>query len=157
MLMKESHGMSERIPADDETTIWLTDEPVDPTEVLRAAATPQSGATLLFLGTVREITAGRQTLALDYEAYPEMALRLMQELAQETRRSWPVKRLALVHRLGHLQPGEISIAIAVSTAHRAEAFDAGRFLIDQFKQRIPIWKKENWGDGTSEWVHPGLA
>jgi len=149
--------MSEHMPAGDETTIWLTNEPVETAEVLRAAATPQSGATLLFLGTVREITAGRQTLALDYEAYPEMALHVMQALAREARQNWPVKRLALVHRLGHLQPGEISIAIAVSTAHRAEAFDAGEFLIDEFKQRVPIWKKENWGDGTSEWVHPGLA
>ena len=117
----------------------------------------QAGAVVLFLGTVREMTAGRQTVALDYEAFPEMAEAQMRRLIDEARTRWPVLEAGIVHRLGHLELGDVSVAVAVSTPHRHQAFEAGKFLIDQLKEVVPIWKKENWSDGTTEWVHPGTG
>jgi molybdopterin synthase catalytic subunit len=93
-------------------------------------------------------------VALDYEAYPGMAEKKMAEIEQETRARWLVGDPALVHRLGHLEVGEVSVAVAVSCPHRAEAFAAGRHAIDRLKELVPIWKKENWADGSTEWVHP---
>jgi molybdopterin synthase catalytic subunit len=113
------------------------------------------GAVVTFLGTVREMTAGRATAALDYEAYPGMAEKTMAEIERETRERWPVGDIILVHRLGHLELGEVSVAVAVSCPHRAQAFEACRYAIDRLKEIVPIWKKENWADGSSEWVHPG--
>jgi molybdopterin synthase catalytic subunit len=95
------------------------------------------------------------TSALDYEAYPAMAEKKMAEIEQETRARWPVGEMALVHRLGHLGIGDVSVAVAVGCPHRAQAFDACRYAIDRLKELVPIWKKENWADGTTEWVHPG--
>ena len=134
--------------------IQLTQEPIDHEASLARVRSHQAGAVVLFLGTVREMTAGKQTLALDYDAYPEMALRKMQELEDEARKRWPIISVEIWHRLGHLELGDVSISIALSCPHRADAFDAGRFLIDQFKIVVPIWKKENWSDGSTEWVHP---
>ena len=111
---------------------------------------------MLFLGTVREMTDGRRTVALDYDAYPEMAQAKMEQLETEARGKWSVGAVEIVHRLGHLEPGEISVAVAVSSPHRDDAFEAGRYLIDRLKQVVPIWKKENWDDGTTQWVHPGV-
>ncbi len=136
--------------------IRLTEEPIDHAELTESVRSNQSGAVVLFLGTVREMTAGRQTTALDYECYPSMAEAKMRELLDEARAKWPIDKAAIVHRLGHLELGDISVAVAVSCPHRNQAFEAGRFLIDELKVRVPIWKKENWGDGTTEWVHPGL-
>lgn len=134
--------------------IRLTHEPIDYAASTESVRTHAAGAVVLFLGTVREMTGDRQTVALDYDAYPEMALRKMQELEDEARRRWPVLQVEIIHRLGRLELGDISISIALSTPHRADAFEAGRFLIDEFKQIVPIWKKENWSDGSTEWVHP---
>ncbi|MCA9029207.1 MAG: molybdenum cofactor biosynthesis protein MoaE [Planctomycetaceae bacterium] len=135
--------------------IELTHDPIDYTALTEQVRSHYSGAVLLFLGTVREMTQGRRTLALDYDAYPEMALKQMQLLAEEAQAKWPITKLGIVHRLGHLELGDISVAIAVSTPHRHQAYEAGRFLIDELKERVPVWKKENWDDGTTEWVHPG--
>ncbi len=101
------------------------------------------------------MTSGRRTKSLDYECYPEMAERKLAELEAEARRSWPIVECAIVHRFGHLELGEASVAVAVSTPHRDDAFAACRWLIDTLKQEVPIWKRENWADGTQEWVHPG--
>ncbi len=136
--------------------IQLTDKPIDTAAVADAVRSPAAGAVVLFLGTVREETGGRQTDSLEYEAYSEMARAKLAELEREARRRWPLVRCAVVHRLGHLAVGEISVAIAVSSAHREPAFEAGKWLIDRIKQVVPIWKKENRADGTSQWVHPGL-
>lgn len=136
--------------------IALTTEPIDTAAVLRHVQSSQAGAVVLFLGTTREFTQGRQTASLDYECYPEMAQRKLAQLEDEARRRWPLVESALVHRLGHVPLGEASVAVAVSSAHRAAAFEAGQWLIDTLKEVVPIWKKENWADGTSEWVHPGL-
>jgi molybdopterin synthase catalytic subunit len=132
----------------------LTREPIDYTALTESVRSDQAGAVVLFLGTVREMTADRRTVALDYDAYPEMAIAKLAELESEARRRWPVVEVGIVHRLGHLDLGEISVAVAVSSPHRQDAFEAGRFLIDTLKVTVPIWKKENWSDGTTEWVHP---
>ena len=83
-----------------------------------------------------------------------MALRVLEKLEANARRQWPLHECVIVHRLGHLELGETSVAIAVSAAHRQEAFEAGQWLIDSLKDVVPIWKQETWADGTSEWVHP---
>lgn len=136
--------------------IELTHDPIDYTQLTERVRSDQAGAVVLFLGTVREMTGSRQTLALDYDAYPEMALAQMQRLIEDIQQRWPVTGVAISHRLGHLELGDISVAAAVSSPHRAQAFEAGRFLIDELKVRVPIWKKENWADGSTEWVHPGV-
>ena len=136
--------------------ISLTSSVIDSAVVLASVASNDAGAVVLFLGTTREFTQGRRTVSLDYECYPEMAERKLAELEAEARRRWPIIGCAIVHRLGHLELGEASIAIAVSSPHRADAFAAGQWLIDTIKQVVPIWKQENWADGTSEWVHPGM-
>lgn len=134
--------------------IQLVDQPIDSHALVEFVTTASSGAIVLFLGTVREVTSGKRTVALDYDAYPEMALAQMRILIDEAVQKWPIQKVALVHRTGHLQLTDASVAIALSCPHRGDAFAAGRFLIDELKVRVPVWKKENWEDGTTEWVHP---
>lgn len=136
--------------------IELTRETIDYTALTESVRSDQSGAVVLFLGTVREMTQGRQTVALDYDAFPEMAEAKMSELIETAQSKWPIDKVGIIHRLGHLQLGDISVALAVSCPHRKQAFEAGQFLIDELKVIVPIWKKENWADGTTEWVHPGM-
>jgi molybdopterin synthase catalytic subunit len=135
--------------------ILLTYEPIDFAALTESVRSNQAGAVVLFLGTVREMTGGQRTVALDYDGYRPMAEAKLAELEAEARSRWPVTHAALVHRLGHLELGDVSVAVAVSAPHRHQAFEAGRFLIDTLKEVVPIWKKENWADGTTEWVHPG--
>ncbi len=134
----------------------LVRDPIDVASL--AGATPADGAVCLFVGVVRNENRGRPVLRLEYEAYEEMALPLMEEIAAETARRFPVGEVHLVHRLGGLAIGEASVAVAVSSPHRAEAFAACRFAIDALKAKVPIWKKELYADG-SEWLdrpaHPG--
>ena len=137
--------------------IEIRSTPIDAAAILAQVSSPLAGAVVLFLGTTRELTAGRRTESLDYECYPEMAEKKLAELEAEARRRWPLVECAIVHRLGHLELGEASVAIAVSSPHRNAAFEAGKWLIDTLKEVVPIWKKENWADGTSEWVHPGVT
>jgi len=110
---------------------------------------PADGALALFVGVVRNENKGRSVQHLEYEAYEEMALPLMQEIEAETRRRWPVTDVRIVHRLGRLGIGEPSVAVAVASPHRAEAFAACRFAIDTLKAKVPIWKKEFYADGAS--------
>ena len=137
--------------------IQLIDHAIDTAAMLDAARHPEAGAVVLFLGTTRELTGGRQTVALDYEAYREMAERQLADLESAARRRWPVIECMIVHRLGRVPPAEASVAIAVSTPHRGDAFAAGQWLIDSLKRDVAIWKREQWADGTTEWVHPGLG
>jgi molybdopterin synthase catalytic subunit len=137
--------------------ISLTREPIDATELTERVRSDQAGAVVLFLGTVREMTQGRQTVALDYDAHEEMALTQMEQLLDETCQRWPVIKAGMIHRLGHLELGDVSVAVAVSCPHRHQAFEAGRHLIDRLKEVVPIWKQENWADGSTEWVHPGVS
>ena len=135
--------------------IEIVEDPIDTDAVLRSVHSHQAGAALLFVGTTREFTDGRQTQSLTYECYPEMAIRKMEELRDEAMQRWPLVAVSFVHRVGHLELGEASIAIAVSSPHRKDAFEAGQWLIDTTKEVVPIWKQELWADGTSDWVHPG--
>jgi molybdopterin synthase catalytic subunit len=134
--------------------IRLTNEQIDYHALTEQVRRADCGAVVTFLGTVRDLTDGRVTVALDYEAYPGMAEKKMAEIEQETRERWPVGEMAMVHRLGHLDVGEVSVAVAVSCPHRAQAFEACRHAIDRLKELVPLWKKENWADGSTEWVHP---
>src|SRR4029079_19040968 len=136
--------------------IELTHDIIDTAAVVDRVRHPEAGAVVLFLGTTRELTAGRQTVALDYEAYREMAERQLAELEAEARRRLPVIECNIVHPPGRVAPTEASVAIAVSTPHRRDAFEAGQWLIDSLKHDVPIWKREQWADGSTEWVHPGL-
>jgi molybdopterin synthase catalytic subunit len=134
--------------------IHLIAEPIDHAALSEQVRRKNCGAVVTFLGTVRDLADGRVTVALDYEAYPAMAEKKMAEIECETRERWPVGEMVMVHRLGHLDLGEVSVAVAVSCPHRAQAFEACRFAIDRLKEIVPIWKKENWADGCAEWVHP---
>ena len=135
--------------------IQLTQEVIDHAALTEKVRRPDCGAVVTFLGTVRDLTDGRVTTALDYEAYPGMAEKKMAEIEAETRARWPVGDMMMIHRLGRLDVGEVSVAVTVSCPHRAQAFEACRYAIDRLKELVPIWKKENWADGSSEWVDPG--
>jgi molybdopterin synthase catalytic subunit len=137
--------------------IRLTQDTIDYHALTEQVRRPGSGGVVVFLGTVRDLTGERVTVALDYEAYPGMAEKKMAEIEADTRHRWPIGDMALVHRLGHLEVGDVSVAVAVSCPHRGEAFEACRYAIDRLKELVPIWKKENWADGSTEWVHPGAG
>ena len=137
--------------------IQLTRDPIDYHRLTEQVRRADCGAVVTFLGTVRDLTGERVTVALDYEAYPAMAEKKMAEIEADTRSRWPVGAIALVHRLGRLEVGEVSVAVAVSCPHRGEAFEACRHAIDRLKELVPIWKKENWSDGSTEWVHPSAT
>ncbi len=137
--------------------IALTRDRIDYHALTEQVRRNDCGGVAVFLGTVRELTEGKKTVALDYEAYPSMAEKKLAEIEREVRERWPVGDVALMHRLGRLELGEISVAIAVSCPHRDQAFAACRFAIDRVKEIVPIWKKENWADGTTEWVDPTQA
>ncbi len=127
--------------------IRLVREPIDLASL--ESTTPDDGALCLFVGVVRSENRGRKVRYLEYEAYEDMALSLMEEIGAEARRRWPITDLRMVHRLGRLRIGEASVAVAVASPHRAEAFAAGRFLIDTLKATVPIWKKEYYADGSA--------
>ncbi len=132
-------------------TILIVQEPIDLGELEREVASPSAGAICTFAGTTRDENAGRRVIRLEYEAYKPMALSEMRKLAEEAGRRWDIARIAITHRIGTVGIGEISVAIAVSAAHRAEAFEACRFAIDRLKEIVPIWKKEYFRGGEV-WV-----
>jgi molybdopterin converting factor subunit 1 len=123
-------------------------ERIVPHDIVSKLERPEDGAVVIFDGIVRDNSRGRRTLYLDYDAYEEMALKQMQSLAAEALQKFPIRNLALIHRLGRLRIGESSVFIAVCSAHRAAAFDACRWLIDTLKKTVPIWKKEYFEDGA---------
>jgi len=131
----------------------ITDRSLSLEPLVSAVTRSSSGAVASFLGVVREQTRGRQVLYLEYEAYREMAIPKMREIADEIRRKWKVDEIAMVHRIGRLEIGEVSVAIAVSAPHRHQALAACAYAIDRLKETVPIWKKEVWTDGE-EWVGP---
>ncbi len=135
--------------------VRLVREPIELADL--AAVAPADGALCLFVGVVRDENQGRRVKRLEYEAYEEMALPLMEEIAAETRNRHRVSEVRLVHRLGPLEIGEASVAIAVASPHRGEAFAACRFAIDTLKAKVPIWKKEHYEDGTAWLEGPGGA
>lgn len=129
----------------------LTNEPIDAAPLVAHVKGPADGAVVVFEGIVRNNSRGRATLHLVYEAYEAMALKRMREIGARVREQFAVDRIAIVHRLGRLEIGEISVLIAVSAPHRGVAFDACRFAIDTLKRSVPIWKKEYFADGAL-WV-----
>ena len=137
--------------------VRLTREPIDYPALTESVRDPHCGAVALFLGTVRDITGSQVTVFLDYDAYGPMAEKKLAEIETQVREKWPVAHVSMIHRLGRLAVGDISVAVAVSSPHRAEAFDALRFAVDTLKELVPIWKKENAPDGTGEWVHQSVG
>jgi molybdopterin synthase catalytic subunit len=125
---------------------------VDPREALAFVADPATGGTCLFVGTVRDHSDAGDVTGLDYESWDELAERRLHEIAREMVEGWPLCRVALVHRTGRLEIGEVSVAVACSAPHRAEAFEACRHGIERIKQDVPIWKKESLATGESQWV-----
>jgi len=128
--------------------VFLTSDIIETEKLVNAAKSPEDGAVVVFDGIVRNNSRGRRTLYLDYEAYEEMALRQMQELAAEARAKFSVRHVSIVHRLGRIEIGETSVLIVVASAHRAQAYDASRWVIDTLKKTVPIWKKEIFVDGA---------
>lgn len=129
---------------------WITEAPIDVGEVTSRVYHPDHGASLAFVGTTREWTRGRRTLTLEYEAYVPMAEAAMARIGDEIATRWPGTLTAIAHRIGTVGVKEISVVIAVSSPHRAEAYEASRYAIERLKQQVPIWKKEVYEDGT-EW------
>jgi molybdopterin synthase catalytic subunit len=133
--------------------IELRAKALDIPAILAWVGDPDAGGVALFLGTTRHDKKGTAALAaLDYEAYPEMALSQMRQIAAKARDQWPARKIAIVHRTGRVKVGEPSVAIAVSAPHRGQAFEVCRFVIDSIKADVAIWKKEVWSDGSATWV-----
>jgi molybdopterin synthase catalytic subunit len=132
--------------------------PLPAEKAVEFAHDPAAGGVAIFLGTTRAqgSAAGQSLVALDYEAYGEMAHRQLTDLAAQARGRWPIIKLALLHRTGRVALGEPSVVVAVSTPHRAQAFEACRWLIDTLKSEVAIWKKEVWNDGACTWVEGTL-
>lgn len=130
----------------------LTHEPIDPSRILAQVGDDAHGAVLLFLGVVRDHASGRAVQGMRYEAYEEMAREVLAEIAAEAGALLGTDHVAVEHRVGELAIGDVSVAIAVSSPHRAEAFEASRYVIEQIKARLPVWKKERWTEGGEGWV-----
>ena len=131
--------------------IQIVAHPIDLSSVLESVRDPSAGGIDIFIGATRDHSRGKKVLALEYEAYTPMALKLMNGIADDVRAKWNVQKISMVHRVGKLAVGEASIAIAVSSAHRKEAFEACRYAIDTLKKTVPLWKKEFFEDGEV-WV-----
>ena len=131
--------------------IEVVKENIDIHNVIESVEDPSAGGVAVFIGTTRNHSDGKSVLALEYDAYVPMALKLMNRIASEVKSKWGVQKISIVHRVGRLAIGEASVAIAVSSAHRKEAFEACRYAIDTLKKEVPIWKKEFFEDGEA-WV-----
>ena len=132
----------------------ITSDEIELGDVVRAVEAGDAGAIVHFLGVVRNNTEGREVSYLEYEAYPPMAEKKMAEIAQEIDKKWGLDRVAMIHRVGRLEIGEVSVAVAVASPHRKEAFEACHYAMNRLKQIVPIWKREVWTDGEEEWVKP---
>jgi len=130
---------------------FVTTAPLDAQALAKAVADPAAGAILVFQGVVRNHSRGRAIRYLEYDAYPEMAEKILAQIGAEMKARWPLQRVAIAHRIGRLEIGEMSIVVAVSAAHRAEAFAAVAYAVDRVKQIAPVWKKEYTADGNY-WV-----
>ena len=146
-----SGGEGEDINDLEDYLFEVTDQPLSSDALIKKVSNPYAGAIVSFVGTVREFTHGQRTTFLEYEAYPEMAIKKMKEIALEIKAKWPNSEVAMSHRTGKLDIEEISVIIAIATPHREAGFEAGRYAIERLKQIVPVWKKEIWEDGE-EWV-----
>jgi molybdopterin synthase catalytic subunit len=127
-------------------------EPIVPADVLAEVGSDADGAVLLFLGVVRDHADGRPVRGMRYDAYDTMARTVLKAIADEAAERLGTDRLSVVHRTGSLEIGEVSVAIAVSSPHRADAYEASRYVIEEIKKRLPVWKKEHYADGEAAWV-----
>ncbi|MGH7594324.1 MAG: molybdenum cofactor biosynthesis protein MoaE [Gemmatimonadales bacterium] len=132
---------------------WLTPQPIDATALVASVSSPHRGALVMFTGLVRDRHAGRAVVSLAYSAYGGMAERVCAEILAEAGRRWAAS-VALAHRLGELHIGDVAVVVVVAADHREAAFDACRWVIDEVKRRVPIWKRERYADGTGAWVDP---
>ena len=137
------------------TRVALVDRPIDAGALLEEVSNDSIGATSAFLGCVRKVNAGRAVTGIEYSAYRSMAEREMATIVREAETRFGVSRLVLEHRLGVLGLGDVSVAVVAAHAHRAPALDATRYVIEELKRRVPIWKLEQYTDGTREWVAAG--
>ena len=128
--------------------------PLDPAALLREVADPANGAAVLFVGAVREVNEGRRVTGIEYAAYEEMAERELHAIVAEACERWRTPHVVVEHRVGRLAVGEASVVIAVAHPRRAQAYDASRYVIEELKRRVPVWKREHYADGTREWVDP---
>jgi molybdopterin synthase catalytic subunit len=130
---------------------------IDPASLIHEVASPEHGAISVFIGTVREVNDGRSVTAIEYSAYKSMADAELERILDEAEERFGVSALVVEHRIGLLGLGDVSVAIAAAHAHRAPALDCTRYVIEEIKKRVPIWKKEHYVDGTREWVDPTRA
>jgi molybdopterin synthase catalytic subunit len=130
----------------------ITPKPIDPGAILESVRDDSAGGTVLFVGTIRNRDEGRRVEKLEYQAYRVMAERRMKEIESEVKRKWKVMKISMIHREGVLRVGEVSVAVAVSAEHRAEAFEAARFAIERVKHSLPVWKKEKLASGKNVWL-----
>ena len=135
----------------------LVQRPLDAAALLAEVSRTANGAAILFVGTVREVNDGRPVSGIEYSAYAAMAARELQAIAQEASERFATPDVVVEHRLGALELGESSVVIAVAHPHRGAAYEASRYVIEQLKRRVPIWKREHYTDGTREWVNPTAA
>ncbi len=147
-----SGGMSDQVGRSHEIAPFLlTSAPLDPAPLVDYVQTASDGAVVTFAGVVRNNFNGRATAYLSYEAYAEMAVPVLAQLASEAQARWPIGRVAMHHRTGRLEIGETAVLVVVAAAHRQAAFDAAAYLMDRIKEVAPIWKREYWADGSDEW------
>lgn len=129
----------------------ISKEPINIQSVIDKVVQRDAGAITTFIGTVRELTRGKKTLYLIYEAYESMAVKKLEQIGREIQERWPGAQVAITHRVGRLDITDIAVVIAVSTPHRADAYEANRYAIEKIKEIVPIWKKEHWETGE-EWI-----
>ncbi|QOY34128.1 molybdenum cofactor biosynthesis protein MoaE [Anaerobacillus isosaccharinicus] len=134
-----------------EKLFLITNEVISIQEVVDKVVHPNAGAINTFIGTVRELTKGKKTIYLKYDAYASMAEKKLAQIGDEIQERWPNTLVAITHRIGRLDITDIAVVIAVSTPHRADSYDASRYAIERIKEIVPIWKKEHWEDGE-EWI-----
>jgi molybdopterin synthase catalytic subunit len=131
--------------------------PLDPASLLAEVGNVANGASILFVGTVRDVNDGRAVSGIEYTAYETMAARELESIVDEAASRFGTRNIVVEHRIGRLELGEPSVVVAVAHARRVQAYDASRFVIEELKRRVPIWKREEYIDGTREWVDPTAA
>jgi len=134
--------------------IRIQSKPIDTLALTNAVGDQDAGAVVLFVGTTRRMTDGRETVKLEYDGYQPMAEAELKKLREQAMERWPLKGCGIVHRIGVVENGQASVAVAVSSPHRVQAFEAAQWIMDTLKKNVPIWKREQWTDGSTEWIHP---
>ena len=135
----------------NENLFVIVNQPIHVDEVIEKVKCVNAGAITVFIGTVRELTNGKKTLYLEYQAYESMAVKKLAAIGEEIQKKWPNTKVAISHRIGRLEISDIAVVIAISSPHRKAAYEANEYAIERIKEMVPIWKKEFWEDGT-KWI-----